>query len=425
MDEDQKQTMGVFKYGVISDIVTAENLSRAERSRLIREKSFRKWNIPYSNKTRISMSTIRRWIREHKEGNQQLESLYPKDRSDRGKSRAMDDDTCGALIVLRKEMPDANIEEIIREMNERQLVTPGITLYPSTVYRYLNHHGLMTMTGQNPKDRRKFEAELPNDLWQSDVMHGPHVEYEGKKRKAYLIAIIDDHSRLVVHARFYLSENLKAYLAALEDAFSRRGLPRKLYVDNGPAFRAKQLEYVTASLNIALIHAKPYQPQGKGKIERWFKTVRSSFLPAYQVKTLAELNAALEHWLEKTYHQKKHSATGETPFKRFTSRTACLRMAPDNLNDYFRTVARRKIAKDRILTLNGNMYEAPVMLIGKQVELLYHDQTPTRIEIRHQNKSYGLARPVDVHLNSRVKRDKNNNPQVVPGCANYKSGRLL
>lgn len=424
MSDDQKKKVALFRYGVISDIVAVTNLSRMQRSHMIREKSLRKWDIPGSYKTRISMNSIRRWIRNYNNGNQQLEALYPKDRSDRGKSRAMDDDTCGALLVLRKEMPSANIERIILEMNERCLVTPGITLYPSTVYRYLVHHGLMEKTCVSPKDRRKFEAELPNDLWQSDVMHGPYVNHEGKQRKTYLIAIIDDHSRLVVHARFYLSENLKVLLAAIEDAFKRRGLPRKLYVDNGPAFRSKLLEYITASLNIALIHARPYQPQGKGKIERWFKTVRTSFLPHNTHETLPELNAALDHFLE-TYHQKKHSATGQTPFFRFTDQLACIRMAPSNLSDHFRTVARRKVAKDRTLALNGKLYEAPVTLIGKQVELLYHDETPDHIEIRHGNQSHGLARPVDAHLNSRIKRDKNNNPQIDANQAECKRGRLF
>jgi putative transposase len=120
---------------------------------------------------------------------------------------------------------------------------------------------------KKPTDRRKFEAELPNDLWQSDVMHGPKVHVDGKRRKTYLIAVIDDHSRLICHGQFYLSEKLACYLQALEQALLKRGLPRKLYVDNGPAFRSRHLEQVTASLGIALIHSKPYKPQGRGKID--------------------------------------------------------------------------------------------------------------------------------------------------------------
>ena len=144
-----------------------------------------------------------------------------------------------------------------------------------------------------PEDRRKFEAELPNDLWQSDVLHGPLVETGNKKRKSYLIAFIDDYSRLVPYGEFYLGEGLAFFLQALEQALATRGLPRKLYVDNGSAFRSHHLEQITASLGIALIHARPYKPQGKGKIERYFRTVRSDFLSGFQRSHLGRFKSGL------------------------------------------------------------------------------------------------------------------------------------
>ena len=120
---------------------------------------------------------------------------------------------------------------------------------------------------------------MTNDLWQSDCMHGPQVLHEGKMRKTYLFALIDDHSRLIPHGQFYLAENLDNYLNCLWTALQKRGLPRKLYVDNGPSFRAHRLQLGCASLEIGLTFARPYRPQGKGKIERFFRTVRSQFLP--------------------------------------------------------------------------------------------------------------------------------------------------
>jgi transposase InsO family protein len=350
----------------------------------------------------------------------------PKGRLDQGQSRAMDDDTCESLVRLRKELPHTTVVHLIEQMNQRRLVTPGTVLNKTTVYRFLHQNNLMDLKTSSPVDRRKFEAELPNDLWQSDVMHGPKVDVDGRQKKTYLIAILDDHSRLIVYARFYLSETLESYLDALENALARRGLPRKLYVDNGPAFRSNHLEYIMASLSITLIHARPYHPQGKGKIERWFKTVRTRFLPHVTTTTLSDLNAALDRYLNKDYHQKKHSATGQTPLSRFTSQLHCLRNAPDNLEDYFRKVFLRKVGKDRTLTLNGRIYEGPVALIGKRVELLYHESDPEAVEVKYRNKSFGMIRPVNLVVNYRVKRDKNNNPQLHetghgPG---YQSGKL-
>jgi hypothetical protein len=212
-------------------------------------------------------------------------------------------------------------------------------------------------------------------------------------------------------------------MSAFSDAVSRRGLPRKLYVDNGSAFRSRQLEYTAAALGIVLVHARPYQPQGKGKIERFFKNVRTRFLPSFMGDTLEEINEAFELWLSDDYHQRSHGSTGETPFKRFTSRMECLRPAPDNLRDYFRKTVRRRVNKDRSVVVDRRLFEAPVELIGKRVELLYFEEIPEQVEIRCAEKSYGLLRQVDLHVNSRVKRDKNGQIEL-SGDGACQSGRL-
>jgi transposase InsO family protein len=409
MTEDEKMQVAVFRFSVISDFVHAPFMNRQEKRRLLQDKCCRKWQIPFSQKTRISKATIRRWIRLYKKSNSDLKSLCPRDRADHGRCRAMDEQSRLVLIESRMKMPHASVPHLIEQIKQNY---PGVKLNNSTVYRFLHQHNMMYPGEKKPVDRRKFEAQLPNDLWQSDVMHGPLVKLHEKKQKAYLIAIIDDHSRLIVYARFYLSEGISCYLDALQNALARRGVPRKLYVDNGSAFRSKHLEYVCASLSIALIHSKPYQPQGRGKIERWFKTVRSRFFAHYQPSTLDKLNTDFECWLTENYQKKIHSATGQSPFERFTSKMHCLRSAPANLNDYFRKVVRRTVNKDRTITIDGRLYEGPVALIGKRVELLYHQSNPQQVEARYQNKSFGMIRPVDLHVNCRVKRDKNNNPQI-------------
>ena len=427
MTEEEKMQAAVFRFGVISDFVNGSKLSPGEKTRLIQQKCARKWQIPFSEKTRIGKSTILRWIRLYKHSGGKLESLYPGSRKDRGRSRAMDEETCLGLISLRDRMPEATAAHLIREMEAQRLVTPGIMLNLSTVYRFLHTQDLMRPAQKSPRDRRKFEAELPNDMWQSDMMHGPMVESGSKMRKSYLIAFIDDHSRLVPYGCFYLSERLDSYLDALKWALLKRGLPRKLYVDNGPAFRSRHLEYVAASLGIALIHSKPYTPQGRGKIERFFKTVRSDFLTGFTGKSLADINEAFETWLTDVYHQRIHGGTRQSPFMRFTANTQCIRSAPENLKDHFRKTARRRVAKDRTIILNDRLYEGPVSLIGRRVELLYHADAPDQVEVRYNQQSYGMARLVDLAVNCRVKRDKNRNPEITPASfpTHYQGGKLL
>ena len=425
MDENRKKQIAVFRFGVIHEFVGGAVLDYGEQERLLGQKCARKWQIPYSNRTRISRAAMLSWIKQYKDSGGKLQSLYPKDREDREKSRAIDEHTAENLIALRKSMPRATVPVLIDLMEKRRLVTAGTRLKPTTVYRFLHSHKLMKPPTGHP-DRRKFEAELPNDLWQSDVMHGPLVSAEPRQKKTYLIAFLDDHSRLVPYARFYLSEKLEDFLDAFEKALLKRGLPRKLYVDNGAAYRSRHLEHITASLGIALVHAKPYQPQGKGKIERYYRRVRQQFLSTLPSPlSLDALNERFDAWLRQQYHATRHSAIGQTPMQRFASRMECIRPAPDNLSDHFRTVARRRVAKDRTVTLNGRLFEAPVALIGQRVDLLYHPDRPRKVEVMLANKSYGYLQPVDLAVNCRVKRDKNNRAQIAAeGCGN-KSGKIF
>ena len=425
MTEEQKKRVAVFRFGVIHDLINGHGADQEPQEALLRQKCARKWEIPYSEKTRISRSTMLRWIQVYRQSNGKIESLYPSDRSDRGESRALDEETMLSLIGLRQEMPRATAPSLIKTMEERGMVAPGRKLNLSTVYRFLHHHDLMRVHLRPPEDRRKFEAELPNDLWQSDVMHGPMIHVGDKMKKSYLIALIDDHSRLITHGEFYLSENILSYVDALEKALLKRGLPRKLYVDNGPAFRSLHLEHIAASLGVALIHCRPYKPQGRGKIERFFRGVREDFLVGFQGKTLDDLNVAFDAWLTDIYHTRKHSSTGQSPFERFTAHIACLRAAPADLRDHFRKAARRTVAKDRTVTVKGKLYEAPVAVIGKRVEVLYHENDPDRIEIRFGKQSYGYLLPVDTHLNCRVKRLNGKTVLEPPEVrTSYRGGRL-
>jgi transposase InsO family protein len=408
MNDEQKKHVAIFRFGVISDFVSPTRLGWGERARLIQHKCERSWQIPFSQRTRLSPATIRSWIRAYEKSGQQLESLYPHSRSDRGQPRALDPETTLALIGLRKEMAVAPVHTLIRTAQQRGIVDSDQYLAESTVWRLLKREGLMHPSEHPAPDRRRFEAQLPNDLWQSDVMHGPSVLLDGKNRKTYLIAFIDDMSRLICHAQFYLSENLNSYLDALRQALLTRGLPRKLYVDNGPAFRSFHLQQITASLGIALIHAKPYQPQGKGKIERFFRTVRSDFLPGVRAKTLDDLNLALDCWLRDVYHNREHRSTGQTPLRRYAAHCECVRAAPKDLPDHFRQQARRRVAKDRTVAIAGRLFEAPIALIGKQITLFYHPHDPARIEARFDAKSYGFLTALDLNVNCRVKREKDN-----------------
>ena len=404
MDEDTRRRIAGFRFGLIADLLS-RRLSRGEKRMILKDKAEAVWEIPFSGRSRISESTILHWLRIYKRSGGRLESLYPDERSDKNTTRVLDEETALALIRLKQEYKGASLPVVIQEAIRRRVVPESFRVSRATLYRFFKRQGLMEEE-TSPVDRRRFEAEQPNDVWQSDALHGPRVTVEGRLRKSYLFAFLDDMSRLIPHAEFYLQENLDAYTDALRKALAKRGLPRKLYVDNGPAFRSHHLEDITAALGIALVHSKPYQPEGRGKIERWFRTARQQFLSLIDDGLApAELNGRLADWVERDYHLRVHSSTKETPLARYLRHVELVREAPKEMEDLFRHRAFRQVYRDRTISLGGRIYEAPVELIGKRVTLLYHDHDPARVEITLAGASYGFLVPLDLRVNCRVRRE--------------------
>jgi len=424
MDEKRKKEIAIFRYSVISDLVYWRPVGLQRLSDAIQTKANQEWNIPYSDRCTISASTIKRWLSAYL-ASKDIKILYPKERADRGGTRAIDDETAATLIETRKAYRDIPITELILMMDLRGMLPSDKIPSLSTYYRFFKKHKDL-IDKPHKVDRRRFEAEYPNDLWQSDVMHGPKLKIDGKFKKTYLIAFIDDHSRLIPHAAFYPGENSDCFLSALKGALMRRGVPRKLYVDNGAAFRSNHLSYIAAALQINLVHTRPRSPESKGKIERFFRTVRSSFLSEKLISELnktnhplMEFNERLTVWLMDRYHQKIHSSLSETPLEKFTRGIEMVRAAPDDLEDYFRKAVMRTVTRDRVVYLNGKTFEAPVDLIGERIELLYHDDDNPEVEAKFNGKSYGILKPVDPGINVRVKRAKYNAETTLETDSNY------
>jgi len=403
--DDKNMEIATFRFGVIADFVTGVHLDYGDKERLIREKLCRRYKIPYSHKTRITRSTLMNWVTDYKKAGCRIEGLMPRTRKDKGDYRSLDASLQLAIKEIKREKPKLTGPALITELKHKKVIGSADQISLSVLYRFLEAENLLKPADQNLEDRRAFEASLPNELWQSDILHGPYVQHEGRKRKAYLIAILDDYSRLITHAEFYLSEKLADFKNCLKKAIEKRGLPQKLYTDNGSCYCALNVEQITACLGIALKKARPYKPQGKGKIERWFLTVRQSFLPHLTERlSLPDLNERLENWVEE-YHNKVHCSTKQTPLERYKAKLQCVRPAPPNLFDYFRIVQFRRVKKDRTFKLNGCSFEAPVALIDQQIELRFHQEFPDDVEIFLEGKSFGKAQLLDKNVNFKIGRN--------------------
>lgn len=404
---DMAMKIATFRFGVIGDFVTGTKFGYGEKERLLAEKVVRAYEIPGSTHTRISRASILAWIAAYRKGGNRIEALCPKTRGDRGSFRSLGTPIRMEIRRLKLENHHYTVPVLIKKLRLTNVIAPDQMVNKATIYRFIRKECQLP-AGDEGVDRRRFEAENSNDIWQCDVLHGPLVQVDGSLtlKKAYLMAIIDDHSRLIVHAQFYLSETFETLKLSLREAISRRGIPGKFYVDNGSCYRAEDLERILSCLGISLSHSRPYKPQGRGKVERWFKNIRMSFFPLLPagILTLDQLNERLNEYVAE-YNNAEHSSIGCSPYNRYRKDLACIRQAPDRLNDYFRHMEYRRVKKDRTVRLNGRIFEVSAKLVDRTVELHYHQDQPDIIEVKMEGYSYGQALPVNLNINARIGRD--------------------
>ena len=254
------ERIALFRHGLIARLLP-EDLSPKQRAAELQRIASQTHTIPGTTRQRVAESTVRQWLRDYREGG--FDALIPRARADTGEPRTLRPELVERLMQIKEEHPALAVRLIIEQAREEKLIADDEHVAVSTVYRLFQRLGLMAPhAGQLPsEDRRRFAFAEAGQLWMSDVMHGPSVLDTGKRRrKTYLIAFIDDATRVITHAQFAFSENTASFLPVFKQALMRRGKTTRLYVDNGASYRSHHLSLVCAKLNIALIHARPYQP---------------------------------------------------------------------------------------------------------------------------------------------------------------------
>jgi transposase InsO family protein len=294
----------------------------------------------------------------------------------------------------------------------------------STLYRFLKQRGLTERQLLAPPAHKKFEAEFANQIWQSDMLYGPYVQRPGGgKMQALLHAILDDASRLIPHAQFYASEGLDVCLDCLRQAVAARGVAVRLYMDNAKIYRSPQLARIAASIGMLIVHTPPYQPEGRGKIERFFRSVREQFLnnlDRKQTLSLEELNERLWAWLD-LYHRTEHSSLGTTPLLRWQRDIEHIRQLPP-ATDFRRLFFHRLdrvVRRDCTFQLHNRFYEAPPHLAGETIEARFDPLDPAVVEIYFQGKPEGTARLVDPVVNAQLPSAKSSKAEPEPTGINF------
>lgn len=368
---------------------------------------------PDTPPTFVAKRTLEDWYYAFKKGG--FDALKPKPRSDRGKPRRLSSAQQQWILERVRSFPGVPVKLLYRQWKQTDPTLPAL----SAIYRWLEQndldaHGRRYLLRQNiPGPTKAFEAPGVNDLWIVDFSPGPFLALSPKTVPTHLCLVIDDHSRLVPYAAYGQAADTKALMACLKQAIRRRGLPRKLYADNGGPFVNAHLRIACANLGIRLIHSKPGRPWSRGKVERMFRTLQQDFeaalrLPGQAVGSLDELNGKLAGWLQEIYHPRPHQGIGESPQERFTRSLPLLRnLDPQlDLDRLFYTRIDRTVYKNGTVRIDNDLFEVNLALRGLKVQLELDPWILDPIFVRYKGQDFGQARKVDRHLNSRLDRSE-------------------
>jgi len=271
MEKQIREKIALKRYQLISPVLAEP--ARAQNE-YFRKQAQHEHDFPRYGLRKVSVSTMKAWLRKYRKKG--FEGLKPKNRSDVGRPRRLDADTIKAIEVKCKAYPYWTVQKLYEDLGRQGLLGQPPVHY-NTLLRLIKSYQWLDVERRNDA-RKAYEVDNVNDLWVCDFMHGPQVATGKRSAKAILCAIIDDHSRMVVGYQFSTSETISALTLVLKDAFLGYGIPKRLYVDNGPSFSSQLLARSCALAGISLIHSKPYDSPSRGKVERLFRTIRDRFL---------------------------------------------------------------------------------------------------------------------------------------------------
>jgi putative transposase len=413
---ERAREAGLFRYSLVQELSEA-GITAAERGRRARELAGRAHDGPGGRPVRVSRGTLDRWRRVYEAGG--FDALVPSPRQCQPRTP---DEVLALAEALKREKPGRTAAQVRRILQ----LTAGWAPSDRTLQRLFGRLELSVVPRQEEEQRAfgRFECTRPNEMWTGDTLHGPVIA----GGKSYLFAFLDDHSRAVMGARWAYHDDVVRMAAAFRPALQRRGVPQAIYLDNGSPFVDAWLLRGCAVLGIRLIHSRPGKPEGRGKIERFFRTVREQFLvevgDGARIADLAEMNRLFQAWTETAYHQAVHSETGEEPVARWARATPAERAVPDpgRLREAFLWSERRRATRTALVSLHGNSYQVDAHLAGRYVELVFDPFDLGRVEVRAGGKPAGTAVPFTVgrHRHPKTRTpDRQARTEPAPTGVNY------
>jgi len=409
--KDPKREMAYFRFALIAPVIqgTFTDASVATYCRRITSKSIVR---PDGSSFFYQPATIERWINLYKaEG---MEALMPRKRSDCGSTKSLSDECISEIHRLKEKYPRLDAVQIHIRLIEEGLI-PAASVSVRTIQRFIKANGLKNpLTSGALKDRKAFEEPFFGAMWQADTCYFPYTpDSRGKRCRTYLIAIVDDYSRMVVGAKLFFEDSAYNFQKVFKNAVATYGIPNKLYVDNGASYHNSQLPFICGSIGSVLIHTPVRDAAAKAKVERFFGVIKARWingLDTEQIRSIDEFNSALNEIIRK-HNLTVNSSTGQTPVNRFLETRDQVRLPKSDewLDECFMNRISRTVKNDATLSIKNKQFDAPMQFLRQKVEVRF---LPDRIDeayIFENGISYPL-KPTDKQANSKVKR--NNWPTV-------------
>lgn len=408
MNDDDRTKEALFRHAVLGDLLSRK-LRRGETRSLLTELSLKAFEDYRGRYRRMAYSTLEEWYYKHRHDG--FDGLQPLPRSDQGCSRRLSPELEQLVIDLKREDPGRSAPLILRELELAGRISRGhMSVYP--IQRVLRHHGLSGPRMEiDVAARFRWEASMCGELWQADALHGPMLvnPATGRPQRVIVFGLLDDRSRIVPYLEAGFGETGHRFLAVLHNAIARRGIPRRLLLDNHKSFTGHDLRVLCAKLDIHIVHSRPGDGPSKGKIERWWRNLREHVidrLDLQKVTTLDELNLRLWNYVEAEYHTRPHSSlSGKTPLEVWESDADEIRWVSDHsrLEQAFIGEVERQARNDSTVQWRSIFYEVPPYLRRCKVRLRYSLLDTNRVSLIDAKVEIPLrvVRPVENGHRSR------------------------
>jgi transposase InsO family protein len=404
ISKDPDRELAYFRFALIAPVIqeTYTDASIAAYCRRVTEKPISK---PNGSLFHYQPATIERWINLYKVGG--MDALMPRERSDKGSVRSISDECILEIYRLKERFPRLDAVQIHIRLVQDGLLSA--TVSSRTIQRFIKANSLKpTAASGMLKDRKAFEEPFFGAMWQADTCYFPYINSGSGKKRTYLIAIVDDHARMIVGARLFFEDTAYNFQKILKDAVSTFGIPNKLYCDHGPSYENSQLTYICGSIGTVLIHAPVRDGAAKAKVERTFGVLKSRWLNGLntnQIRSIDEFNLELTEAVRK-HNLTVNSSTGQTPMDRFLSSRGRIRLPESEewLHECFMNRISRKVKNDSTLSIQNIQFDAPMQFMRQSVEVRFLPDRMSEAYIFDNGKRYPL-KLTDKQANSRAKRE--------------------